>query len=87
MEFIEAAWGLLILFITFVVADYYLIRRSTNRAIETILKRPTFREINQLLNDPAFADFIIDTMMTIKRINQIVKDVYGLRGEQNGKSG
>ena len=47
-------------------ADYLLIRRSTNRVVDTLLKRPAILELNRLLNDPRMAQIAVKVIDIIE---------------------
>lgn len=83
MNIAEMVWGLVVLLIGLVLADFYLVRRSTNRAVDALLKRPVIRKLNELLNDPAFERFAVDTIHTIHLINKKVKELFG--GDAGGR--
>ena len=66
MELFEMAWGLIVIGIGLIGADYLLIRRSTNRVVDTLLKRPALHELNRLLNDPRMAQLAVKVIDIIE---------------------
>lgn len=75
MNFLEMAWSVVIIFIGIAAADLIIVKRSTKRAIDAALERPMIRKFNELLKDPNFEKFVLDTLDSIQVLNRMAKKI------------
>jgi len=90
MQLIDMVWGLFIVVVGLVLADYYLIRRSTMRAFRTVMKQPEMKElidkVKPLINiigkkeNKVKLERLINDFkgLDVKKINEVIGLIYDL---------
>ncbi len=67
-------WEAGILLTGIFLAEYYLIGRSVDRAIDRIKKRPFFRELEKIDESPALSKIVCDSLESLVEINRFVRE-------------
>ena len=67
-------WEAGILLTGIFLAEYYLIGRSVDKAVDRLMKRPTFQALKKMDDDPNMSKLVCDSVESIVAINKFVRE-------------